>query len=75
MHDSEKKDESGAERPRIYTIKDIRHALQGRNIQLLSRNIGISPTTLYEISRGIHENISYEFYVVLVQYLFNVSIE
>jgi hypothetical protein len=60
---------------KIYTMKDIRESLQGRNIQVLSRNIGISPTTLYQIARGEHENITYEFYTVLVQHLFNVSIE
>jgi len=63
------------EQRKIYTLKDIRAELQGRNILTMARNLGIGQTTLYQIARGEHENITYEIYTILVQHLFNVSIE
>lgn len=63
------------EQKRIYTIEEIRAELKKRSILTIARSLGIGQTTLYQISRGEHTNITYDNYVALVQHLFGVSIE
>lgn len=64
-----------ADRKKIYSLADIRHALKDRNIAIVAKNTGISISTLYPLARGELDNLKYNNYVTLAKYLFNVDID
>ncbi len=54
----------------VYTMDDIRKALEDRNIRMVAQRIGVSENTLYRIVWGQQDGMHSSTYEKLVPYLF-----